>query len=329
MRSRLVSILVAALTFAGCIGSDAGDVPTSTLQSGETAVEPAVVPETAATAVAPFAVPVWSVGDAWAGTSFNGEEQTPFTLVVTDVDGQSYTLETTDEQTAGWDAMYDVSYIGKIRASDLAGSQQGTPVTFFSFPLEDKKTWTTTWDSYEVTLTAAKSARGFDITGTVDGEPYVAFDYVPELRWWSKLDFVRDGYGIKIDRIVPGWTGQLASATAKLVFEASPAAPIGSPGSGSFTIDEGQTFATVTIQGGGSQWARALYLVQPDGTPYMAQTNDNFEAEGMGPRGVYLSEQIPPTPGDWRIVAPSVHDPAGAFHVTVHEVATSTRQFPA
>ena len=328
MRSRSLAVILAALVFAGCLGSNDGDVPTTTLQSGETSVDAPLVPDATGASPSPFVVPIWNVGDAWAGTTFNGDETVPFTLVVTAVDGQFYTIETTDEQTAGWDAMYDVSYVGKIRASDLAGSQQDTPVTFFSFPLEDGKTWTATWDASEVALTAKKTARGFDITGTVEGEPYVAFDFDPELRWWSKLDFVRDGYGITIDRLVPGWTGSLASATAKLVYEGHPAAPIASPGSGAFTIDEGQTFATVSIQGGGSQWVRLLYLVQPDGTPYMAQTNYNYESELMGPRDVYVDEQIPATPGEWHIVAPGVHDPAGAFHVTVHQVAVATKQFP-
>lgn len=327
MRSRVPVILLAALALAGCVGGSA-DLPTTTLDSGQLATDATVDAVTQA-AVDPsrIEVPVWSVGDAWTGTAHEGEESRPYTIVVTKVEGDAYTVETTDGTNAGWDAMFDVSYLGKIRARDLAGSQQGQPVQFFDFPLTDGKTWTTTWDGLEVKLTATQTPRGYDIAGTVDDELYVELDYVPALRWWSKLQFV-EGYGITLDRVQSSWTGTLATATAKLLYEGHPAAPVGSPGVANFTMDDAQSYGIATVAGGGTQWARAFYLIQPDGLPFMGTKIQNFELEGAGPRGVFLYEEIPALAGTWGIAAPSVHDPAGAFYVQVHEIAIVEKAFP-
>lgn len=326
MRARVLPVLAALLVLAGCLGNDAS-APTGTIESGQL-VDDAAGPDAVGLSAdgVGVEVPVWSVGDAWTGNAHDGEETRPITLVVTRADGASYFVETTDQGNAGWDAMFDISYLGAIRASDLAGAQQGQPVQFFSFPLTDGKTWTTLWDGREVQLAATKSARGFDIVGTIDGEPYVELDYVPALRWWSKLRFA-EGYGITIDAVQSAWTGTLVSATAKLVYEGHPAVPVASPGAGTFTMDEGQAFGVVTVTGGGTQWARAFYLVQPDHQPYLTQSITNAEAEFMG-RTVFLYEEIPAIAGTWQIVAPAVHDPAGAFHLSVHQVAVTPREFP-
>lgn len=328
MRSTVLAFLVLLLALAGCVGSGPS-ATTSTLDSGKLADEATgiEVAQDVPLDAAEVPAPLWSVGDAWTGMSKNGEQTRPITLVVTMAEGDFYTVETTDPKTAGWDAMFDVSYVGRIRARDLAGSQQDQPVQFYDFPLADGKSWTTIWDGLEVALTATKSARGFDIVGTVDGAEYVRLDYVHDLRWFSKLEFA-EGYGITLERVESGWTGEIVAASAKIVYEGHPAAPVGSPGAGAFTMDEGQAFGMLTVTGGGSQWARLLYLVQPNGQPYLTTSTTNAEAEGMGPRQVFLYEMLPAMAGAWEIAAPSVHDPTGAFHVAVRQVAITPKQFP-
>ena len=317
------AVVILALALSGCLGGVPDEAPSVRTESD--GLTTAVIPD-APLDLASVPAPVWNVGDAWSGSA-QGFGDNAFTLVVTQATGTHYVLETTAETSAAYDAMYDISYIGRIRVSDLAGEQEGTPVQFFAFPLEDGKTWTTTWDSMEVALTATRTATGYKILGTAEGEPYVEYDYSPELRWWSRLHFVREDYGITISRAESAWKGTIAAATAKTLFEGRPAAPVASPGSGAFTVDEGQTFVLVSVYGGGSQWARAFQLFDPSGAPYPSTTIETFEAEGAGPRGVFLEERLPPTPGQWRIAAPGVHDQAGGFFVTVNEVAVVTKEF--
>lgn len=329
-RAGLASFVVLAAALAGCMGSD-DMAPTARDEPLDSALVPSVSVDavTGATANASAEAPVWNVGDAWAiSTSGTGESERAF-LVVAAAGSDAYTLATTSERMAGFDAMFDVSYVGKIRASDLAGHQQGEPVKYFDFPLADGKTWTAKWDGFDVALTATKKGDGFAIVGAVDGAAYVEYDYAPDMKWLTHIHFLQGDYGFKVERLQSNWTGVLATATAKVIYESAPLAPIGSPGAGSFTVDEGQTFAMVTLAGGGSQWARAFTLVDPAGQPYSTSTIGNAETEAMGPRGVYLQEQLPATPGEWRIAAPSVHDPTGAFFVTIHEVAVASAPFGA
>ena len=327
MRSGGIAIilLLAATALAGCMGQDASGATAKNepLESGILA--PAS--EQPAGALDPRIAPVWLLGDAWAVSTFGvGDEERAF-LVVTDVASDSYTLSTTSESMAGFDAMFDVSYVGKIRASDLAGQQQGQPVKYFDFPLAEGKTWTTTWDGLEVALTATAAGTGFAVVGTVDGEPYVTYDYKPELKWWSRIEFVQDEYGMAVDRYEPGWTGEVLSATAEVVYEAAPTAPTATQGTGTFTIAEGQSYAMVTLVGGGMQWARAFGLLDPAGETYPTNTITNFDSELAGPRFDFLQERIEARPGEWRVMLDGVHDPSGGFFLTVHQVAVAATPF--
>lgn len=330
MRALPVLLALSALVLAGCASpEDADGADPAAIDAGAAAGSPeparpasAVVPADAPTLDAP----VWAVGDAWSVVSHNEEEGTEerSTLVVTRVEGSSYLVETTSEQTASFDAIFDVSYVGSIRASDLAGEQQGQPVLYYSFPLQDGKTWTTTWDGQEVSLKATKAARGFSIVGTVEGEPYVEYDYAPELKWFSRLHFVREGYGLTVERLETGWAGSLAGAVAKVVYEGAPAAPVASPNSGAFTVDEGQTALMAMHRGGASgAYASNVLFVDPAGGTHSGA----FTVEGQGPRPIFETYDLPPTPGEWHVSAPGLHDPASGFWLTVHQVAVSMREF--
>lgn len=326
--------LAAGLLLAGCVGKEAPAMtPAEAGRVG--AVEPEVMvdpllPDGSGTgSVALGDAPLWNVGDAWSIMSMGNDATEQSYLVVVAADGDSYTLATTSESQAGYDAMFDISFIGKIRARDLAGHQQGEPVQFFDFPLADGKTWTTTWDGFEVTLTAKQTPKGFDIVGVrADGEPHVTYDYDPALRWWSKLEFP-EGYGIKADRLVEGWTGAIVTGTAELVFDSAPAPALANPGSGSFTIAEGQSFGMVLVMGGGEAWARGFQLFEPAGTPYLDSTIGTFEfGDAMTAHSFRYQQPIPATPGEWHIVAPMMHDPSGWGSVLVYQVAVATKQFP-
>ncbi|HUR69637.1 MAG TPA: hypothetical protein VM370_10355 [Candidatus Thermoplasmatota archaeon] len=319
---RAFLLLAVALVAVGCVGSPPEDKALMRGTEGPSEGAPVAAASGDAPASAAEA-PTWALGDAWLiTTSDGGGASSQSALVVTGVSADTYTVSTTSEELAGYDAMFDVSYVGPIRARDLAGAQDGRPIQYYDFPLADGKTWTTTWDGRDVALKASRTANGFDILGTVDGSPYVSYDLAPELKWFSHMDFAA-GYGLRVDRFTPGWTGEVLKATANVIYEGSSAAPVLSPAAGSFVVDADQAFAMVTIEGGGDKWARGFGLVQPDGTPYMSTTIGNVEVSDAGAAqgGFRYQERLPPTEGEWRIGAPTAHDATGWAHVIVHEVA--------
>lgn len=321
----LLAVTVLAL-LSGCLAKDA---PGATSAGAEAPLEDAFVADApegaAALPAAPAEAPVWLVGDAWSVTTFGGGSEERAAVVVTKADTESYVLETTSEQLAAYDAMNDISFLGRIRARDLAGFQQDAPIQFFDFPLADGKTWTTQWDMQEITLRATKAGDGFSIVGTSAEEAYVTYDYKPALKWWSKIEFA-GGYGLRVDRFSPNWTGALATATAATVYESTTAIPTLTINTDQFTVSEGQTFLGLRVHGGGPAWARALTLMDPANQPYMTTTS-NTEATAT-PMWVNYEEQIPAMPGTWRISAPVAHAPDSWWMVHVQEVAVGTKPFP-
>lgn len=322
----LVCILLLA-PLAGC-----AEAPEAELSAGTVAATDVEAPTLPGTTGAPVNLtsadaPAWAIGDAWTMGSDDGS----FTLVVTQADGAGYTLSTDSETVAGFDAMFDISYVGRIRASDLAGSQGGTPVQFFSFPLEDGKKWSTTWDGLTIDLTATYSASiptpagaqpGFLIEGLNGETPYVHYDYVPALRWWSHIAFV-EGYGVKVEKAARNWTGSYTEAVATAVFEGGTSAPVLAPAGGAFTVDEAQSFVMLALIGHAPMHARALVVTDPSGQPYMTQTG-NVEAS-QEPMGYFTTERMPATPGEWHIASPILHHPEGGFLVRVYQIAIMSK----
>lgn len=327
--SALVLVLALPALLAGCLGGSSEEPEVQASDVDVKDVLP-VTPEDAAAAVAE--APAWALGDAWSIVSGSGASDTSESfLVVTKAEADSYFLSTTNAGTAAYDAMEDVSYLGRIRASDLAGVQDGQPVQFFSFPLTDGKSWSTTWDGLPVTLTAryaptlqtsAGIHSGFVIEGAVDGEKYVTYDYVPMLKWWSHLSFA-SGYGMKVVRTLSNWSGEYAVAEAGTLVDA----PVGgtTPPFTALTVAEGQTFLDVTLTGRASANARSFGLVKPDGTPYNAPSIFLAMMEEPVSETVRVDE---PAPGEWRVLHPIAHHPDGAFHLLARQVKVTNVAFP-
>jgi hypothetical protein len=188
---RGVAIVLIALGLTGCIGpSSTTTADVAELPQAPVAVASAINNSSAVEA------PAWKAGDAWETTT-RGAGNGRGTLVVASASSDSYLLATDNPTLAGYDAMYDVSYVGRVRASDLAGAQRDKPVQFFAFPMKNGALWSTTWDGAQVVMSAtftpsiptAGGAPGFAIVATKDGKAYATYDYVPALKWWSHLDF--------------------------------------------------------------------------------------------------------------------------------------------
>lgn len=325
MRVHLFAGILLVSALAGCAGEPPQEASLSAVGASE--AKPAGSGNQSASAnLSLVEAPEWSVGDAWTMGTPDGS----VTMVVTQADASGYTLSTDSETVASFDAMFDISYLGRIRASDLAGDQGGAPVQFFAFPLEDGKKWSTTWDGLAIDLAATFNPAiptplgaqpGFMIEGKNGEEPYVHYSYVPALRWWSHLDF--EGYAVKVEKVASNWTGTYSDAVAKVVFESATSAPFAMPGAGAFTVEEAQSFLMLSLVGQAPAHARALFLSDPSGAPYMTQTS-NFEASPE-PGGYFLTERIPATAGEWHIAAPMLHHPEGRFDLRVHQVAILTK----
>lgn len=333
MRTVTVALLVLMGAIGGCLAdSGEGEVAASADDDAGDALPGDDGNATATPALAEADVPEWQVGDAWSITTHGGEGSAMYALVVVDAGSSGYTIAATDEEITVLDAIHDISYLGRIRTSDLAGSQQDAPVRFFDFPLTDGKTWTTTWDGFEVKLTATLADAiptpdgpkpGFRIVGTHEDATYVTYDYVPDVGWWTGISF-EAGYGFTVNRVIHNATGTYPVATAELLFEATSEAPFGMHGTGSFTVAEGQTSLLLMVDGHAEHVARTVVLTDPAGTPVIAQ-----EPTTDQPPGVWSPRHLPTTPGEWHIAAPALHDPEGSVRVQVQQVVVEERVIPA
>lgn len=341
MRPIWIILALASAQLAGCLGED-GSVDTAAkgperLSNGAQIVDEVeqglaqlseAIANDPVNASAP--VPLWRVGDAWGVSSSGAGANEEHTVVVTGVSGTSYALATTSESTAGYDAVYDISWLGGIRTSDLAGSQQGGPVKFFDFPLTDGKTWTTTWDGLEVTLTAKANPAistpmgtkpGFDITGMAGDEVHASYDYVPALRWWSRLAFPTQGYEIRVTSTTANWTGTVVSATANEVLSIHPSGPSTYVPANPFTVSDGQSWLLLTLISVTQQQARAISILDPAGQPVpMGEGQQDFMFDPQ-PHEEFTTAQLPGTPGQWELMIGALHDPDGFLLLTIHELA--------
>jgi len=95
---------------------------------------------------------------------------------------------------------------------------------------------------------------------------------------------------------------------------------VGTTPAGTFTVDKDQALVQLEIHGAYAEgYARALLLQDPSGAGHSTKAAPAEASSGAG--GLYLVEPLPTTPGEWRVAAPIVHDPSGAFVVFVREVA--------
>jgi hypothetical protein len=182
-RRSLVFSVVLALVFAGCVDSPE-DSEDSTNGDG-----PAIAEDGSVSA------PEWNVGDHWEYRSLGAEGSGErFSLVVSGEQGGDWLMETTDADVAYHHARFEISYMGEIRKADLAGSQAGNRVKFFDFPLEDGKSWTTTWDGLSVRVTAEEVGEGvFELTSMDGDRVHAAYTYDHEVGFFKQASWMGEG----------------------------------------------------------------------------------------------------------------------------------------
>ena len=193
----LVVLLLAGVLFAGCTEEDPGAVSLVSTPEGRMESE----------------VPTWEPGFAW--TFLNAESESE-TFVVTAAAGGTYTLNTSHDGPAFFDALWDISFMGPVRAADLAGNQGGSAVQFFAWPLAHGKTWSATWDGNDYDLVAHEIGDGaFHILAQQGNETRVEYLYDPEVKWWDWIQWNDENgtlqHRLDLQKFETNWSGEVVT----------------------------------------------------------------------------------------------------------------------
>ncbi len=162
----VVCVLLVTAPLAGCLGQESQGNPAG--EAGQPTDDPTLATDS-------LQAPTWSIGDHWTYTSQGFGETT---WVVTGDQGGDWIVDTTNLETAFVHAREDISFLGERRKGDLAGSQGDTRVTYFDWPLEENKTWTTTWDGVQREITVDRVDDGVaELTARQEGRVAVEYTY--------------------------------------------------------------------------------------------------------------------------------------------------------
>lgn len=236
MRAPAALLLLLAAGLAGCSG-DGGP-------AGEGAPSGDPVPGVHE-AAAGLLAPEWEVGDFWTLQSPQ-QASGPFTHVVSADQGDDWVVDTDSRETAYFDARFDISFLGKVRKSDLAGSQGSTRVEFLRFPLTQHMNWTTTWDGEPMALHAAdvRDGRATVQARRADGTLYAEYVYDARAGYFSRFTFYApDGTTVGFEWTLSGsgsgHSGPLVRWTLDELFGSAGPLPTGE--SATFQVSPGFT----------------------------------------------------------------------------------------
>ncbi len=171
------------LAVTGCISAeDAGGADEAVETTGSTSADPGTTSDDQR-----LEPPTWEVGDWWTWTS---DQLGEYSYVVTGQQGGDWLVGTDSEQIAFFDKQTDISFLGEVRKSDLAGSQNDTRVKYFDWPLEAGKTWTTTWDGVQRTITVTGIDDGLASFEAREGDRLaVSYTYDSSTGWFGEVTF--------------------------------------------------------------------------------------------------------------------------------------------
>lgn len=160
-------------------------------------------------------IPRWRLGDAWTYTiDTHGFPETQTTMMVYDESADLYRIGSTNEETALQHAIFEVNpQLGRIQKGNLGVFEKGEPRAMYEFPIEDGDTWTTSFfirqhggqlnaeATYSEAIETGMGAfEGFEIVAENREGFRVTYDYIPEIRWFSKL-IVEDTDGTQLHEL--------------------------------------------------------------------------------------------------------------------------------
>jgi hypothetical protein len=325
-KASLLALLVASAVLSGCTDGSEGPSPTDPTQG---APQPDGPFDTAR---------AWVLGQWWTYTITNADNPSgsgPMTLVVTANGSSSYTLDTTDPGLSGFDAEFDVSYVGPIAKDDLSGSQGSDKVQFFQFPLAPGNQWNTTWDKVMRHILVGK-VRGetIELEGHGPNGIEVKYAYDSKSGFFSHLEFFgADGssrYAMHLNTWGLNYTGTYTRAAVKTLHSISGAGGPTAEGT-TFMVEAGANELiarySVNCTTAGGSWLLALAPADP--TTAQAQA---FEDQAQCPYNQSKTHtQVSPFVGTWAYHARwSFPDTAQVdkHSVTVVQRKYTTTNFP-
>lgn len=197
-RAVLLAVLALAAPLAGCAGDPSPDDPADG-DDGEDEPQGTDAPR-------------WRLGHAWDYTiDTEGFPETETTMMVYNETANLYRVGSTDERQALIHSLFNVNpQLGRMQKGNLAVFEDGEPRAMYDFPLEDGKTWQTeffisqhggTLDAEATKTDAIQTSfgtfEGYEITATNSAGFEVVYDYVPEVKWFTKL-VVTDAEGTQL-----------------------------------------------------------------------------------------------------------------------------------
>ncbi len=259
--------------------------------------------------------PTWVLGQSWTYTTIDDEV---FDVVVALDAGADWELHTNDIEVAWYHFGDDISYLGKVRKSDLAGSQGSERVKFFDFPLEHEKTWSTTWDGESVTLTAHGVDAGFHIVAMAGEAMFAEYTYSREAGFFDSLMFYNlttgdEQWGLELTGTDAEFTGNVYRyVDQEVLYDVE----YTTPGATTGTInidDETELLISVAVDCDDAAGAMGAGLQPPDengnaqpGPPSPVEYPGQPDVKGYFgfcpiEGGSHMSHIVSPAQGAWRL----------------------------
>lgn len=246
--------------------------------------------------------PTWSLGDYWTLSSPQGGT---FTHAVSADQGDDWVVDTDNADTAFFDALGDISFLGKVRKADLAGSQGSARVEFLRFPLQDNLSWSTTWDGAPTMIHVQSVADGKAelLAMRADGTTYAQYTYSDKARYFTRFAFydpegMAVGFEWSLQTSGSNFGGQLVRWSVAELFATSGAIPTGT--AKNFPVEPGFTDIHVSATLDCTAGAVAVAVGPPTGPA----EDRGYAAQGACP----LADQ-----DAYSVEAPTEQEQWGAF----------------
>lgn len=257
--------------------------------------------------VAPIEAPAWQVGQWW--TLSSEQAAAPFTHAVSGDSGGDWTVDTDSADVAFFDARSDISFLGPVRKSDLAGSQGADRVEFFRFPLTLDQTWTTPWDGLDIAITVAaiEDGRATLEARHANGTLFADYVYDAALGYFREYTFYAPdgetvGFAARVTQSGQGFPGDLVRWALDTKYEHHGDLV---PGLQGFDLDAGITDVWIDLHVACAQGGFSVTV----GPPTAAQSQRGFAANGPCPARVDQTAAVAPPAEDnepWGVAVGSV-----------------------